>query len=280
MPPLERAAAEPFPRSPHDRSTRETPNFSPAASSHLRRSHSVWPPHRPTKDGFGVAESFEGLLAGRSGIAPTDDAAFDSGGALSALVERPYLRVDPPGDLRTQMKFLNGAGELAVQAAHEAHDGSGWADAECPPDECGLWTSQLDTDDWACGFLRPAMAEATEGYTRPLDPELLNRSGVRRTVPFFLLDSLKNNAFSFIANWWRATSPNGRRFLSIGCTCNSAIPFERPSARDQTLGSPARCANHREQPSQYARASPSPWSTSARRESRHRCWSPRSSLGQ
>jgi hypothetical protein len=35
-----------FPRSPQSRSTGEVPSSTPAASPHLRRRHSVWPPHR------------------------------------------------------------------------------------------------------------------------------------------------------------------------------------------------------------------------------------------
>jgi len=35
-----------FPRSPSNRSAREVPSYTPAASPHLRRRHSAWPPHR------------------------------------------------------------------------------------------------------------------------------------------------------------------------------------------------------------------------------------------
>ena len=35
-----------FPRSPCDRSVREVPSSTPAASPRLRRRHSTWPPYR------------------------------------------------------------------------------------------------------------------------------------------------------------------------------------------------------------------------------------------
>ena len=158
--------------------------------------------------GFGVTPSFEGLLAGRSGIQETADAAQDSGCALAAFVPPPYLRVEPPDDLRTQVKFLNGAGELAAQVASEAHGDSGWDEYEVPGEDCGLWLSQLDAWDWSCAAFRPAVMEATEDLTRPLETEALNRSSVKRTKPYFLLDSLKNNAFSFVARWWNLRGAN------------------------------------------------------------------------
>jgi hypothetical protein len=43
-----------FPRSPRNRSMREVPAFTPAASPRLRRRPSTWPPHRIPETGFGV----------------------------------------------------------------------------------------------------------------------------------------------------------------------------------------------------------------------------------
>jgi 3-oxoacyl-[acyl-carrier-protein] synthase II len=157
--------------------------------------------------GFDVAATFDALLAGRTGIVPTGDVAIESGAGLAALVERPFLRAEPPDELRTQVKFLNGAGELATQAAHDA-----WRDAvaegAAAPEASGLWLSQMDTWDWPCVDFQTAVRDATDDLTRPLEAEALNRSSVRRTKPFFLLDSLKNNAFSFVTRWWSLRGAN------------------------------------------------------------------------
>ena len=45
---------ERFPCSTRCRSARSAPSSTPAASPHLRRSPSMWPPHRPRSPGFGV----------------------------------------------------------------------------------------------------------------------------------------------------------------------------------------------------------------------------------
>jgi 3-oxoacyl-(acyl-carrier-protein) synthase len=105
------------------------------------------------------------------------------------------------------VKFLNGAGELATQAAHDA-----WRDAAAEdaasPEASGLWLSQMDTWDWPCVDFQTAVRDATDDLTKPLEAEALNRSSVRRTKPFFLLDSLKNNAFSFVTRWWSLRGAN------------------------------------------------------------------------
>lgn len=110
--------------------------------------------------GFGAETSFAGLLAGLSGIGTTADAAPDSGCGLAAFVPPPSLRAEPPDELRTQVKFLNGAGELAAQVAHEAHGRADWAGSDVPPEECGLWLSQMDTWDW------PASTFGTRSWKR------------------------------------------------------------------------------------------------------------------
>jgi hypothetical protein len=157
--------------------------------------------------GFGVSATFEALLAGRTGIVPTGDVAIESGAGLAALVARPFLRSEPPDELRTQVKFLNGAGELATQAAHDAWRDAAAEDAAAP-EASGLWLSQMDTWDWPCVDFQTAVRDATDDLTRPLEAEALNRSSVRRTKPFFLLDSLKNNAFSFVTRWWSLRGAN------------------------------------------------------------------------
>jgi hypothetical protein len=55
--PIRSATAGWFPRSPRDRSAREAPSSTPAASPRLRRRPSAWPPHRPQNTGFGVDPS-------------------------------------------------------------------------------------------------------------------------------------------------------------------------------------------------------------------------------
>jgi 3-oxoacyl-[acyl-carrier-protein] synthase II len=50
-----------------------------------------------------------------------------------------------------------------------------------------------------CAFLYPAVREASGGRFRALDAERLNRAAVDKVNPFFLLESIANNPFSFLS---------------------------------------------------------------------------------
>ncbi len=136
---------------------------------------------------FGVRATLEGLAAGEAVRG-------------EARIPPPYLRREVPRSLESQVKFLNGAGRLCVEAVGEAWGASGWADAGVEGPRKGLFLSQMDAWDWACEELRTGFDEATEGFRHPAAGEALNREVARRTKPFFLLESLKNNAFSFLSN--------------------------------------------------------------------------------
>ena len=63
----------------------------------------------------------------------------------------------------------------------------------------GLFLAQRESHGWTCGDFRPAFVAATKQFAQPLEDEALNRASVRRMKPFFLLQNLHNNAFSFLA---------------------------------------------------------------------------------
>ncbi len=148
--------------------------------------------------GFGVEAHRAPLAAGRSAIHAVDAGAAAT--SLAACVEEPYLRAEVPAHLETQLKFLNGSGLLAVEASCEACRAAGWRADDPDPERRGLWLSQMDAWDWSCIELREAYDEATDAFTKPLAADALNASCSRRVKPFFILESLKNNAFSFLAN--------------------------------------------------------------------------------
>ena len=148
--------------------------------------------------GFGVTVNREALLAGDTAIGRVADGVAET--SLAARVDEPYLRVEVPGSLESQLKFLNGSGLLAVEAAIEACGVAGWQADDPEPERRGLWLSQMDAWDWSCVELREGVAAATDDFKLPLEAAALNASCSRRVKPFFILDSLKNNAFSFLAN--------------------------------------------------------------------------------
>lgn len=148
--------------------------------------------------GFSVETNREALRDGRTAVREVGGAPVAASHA--AIVEEPLLRVEVPASLEAQIKFLNGGGLLAVDAASEACREADWKAEDPEPERRGLWLSQMDAWDWTCIDLRDGVAAATDDFKQPLEAEALNASCSRRVRPFFILDSLKNNAFSFLAN--------------------------------------------------------------------------------
>lgn len=157
--------------------------------------------------GFGVEANLEAVVGGRSAARPAEDAVDGACNQL-ALVERPYLRREIPRHLEAQIKFLSGSGELAVEAALEAWSAAGWDEADVEPSRKGVWLSQMDSFDWGCIDLRPAYAEATDNFTKALDTKALNAAATRQVKPFFMLESLKNNAYSFLTSLFECRGSN------------------------------------------------------------------------
>ena len=158
--------------------------------------------------GFGLAATWQAIQAGATGVRALADAPAGSGMEYAALVERPYLRVAVPRELEPQVKFLNGAGELAVEATAEAMAQAGLLAAGIAPEMRGLYLSQMDSYDWSCHEFHDAVRHATEDLAVPPPQEALNRASTRRVKPFFMLESLKNNAFSFLATMFELRGAN------------------------------------------------------------------------
>ena len=159
--------------------------------------------------GFGVKANHAALAAGTSAVAGSADGRL----ARAARIEPPYFRTEAPDELDSQIKFLNASGELAVCAAREALDAAGGiaSFADVPSGRRSLYLAQVDCADWDCREIQAGvtagLAAGTNAEGAP-DPVRLNKSANRKTKPFFLLEGLKNNAFSFIATWFETRGPN------------------------------------------------------------------------
>jgi 3-oxoacyl-(acyl-carrier-protein) synthase len=152
-----------------------------------------------TPAGPGWAALAEAVAAGRAVAAALDpdDGAEDA--RAVARVPEPHLRVAVPEAIESQAKFLNASGALAVTAAAEAWAAAGLSASAPPEEDRGLFLAQFDLEESAYLWARPAVVEATERFSRPVSAEALNAATLRSVRPFYLLDTLMNNAFSFTA---------------------------------------------------------------------------------
>ncbi len=156
--------------------------------------------------GYGLATTFAALDEGQSAVQPVPGA--DAATPPAARMDAPFLRLEMPREMEPQIKFLSGSGELAVEAAAEAVGASGLMESGIDAARRGMYLSQMDSDDWLCREFDAAMRTATEDFEKPLDQEAINRASARRVKPFFMLESLKNNAFSFLATLYALRGAN------------------------------------------------------------------------
>jgi 3-oxoacyl-[acyl-carrier-protein] synthase II len=107
-----------------------------------------------------------------------------------------------------QMKFLNRGSLLGFAAAREAVTQSGMEIGGIPPGRRALYIASGDTTRVGYDFMYPAVKDGTRGRWEKMDHELFNRSTVGKVNPFFLLESICNNLFSFLSACFEFMGPN------------------------------------------------------------------------
>lgn len=110
--------------------------------------------------------------------------------------------------LQNQMKFLNRGALLGFTAAYEAANRSRARWSVVPPERRGLYIGSGNLTMVGYEFLFPAIKKATSGKHRETDRSQLNLSALNEVNPFFLLESLHNNLFSFLSAFFDLKGPN------------------------------------------------------------------------
>ncbi len=161
-----------------------------------------------------------------------------SEGTQWAPMEAPVLRNSVPDALETQVRFLNRAGEAAVEAAREAMlhaqlaTEASVADTEDPHPRRGLFLAQVDGSNWDCNEFWPSVLQAPRYADGEPTQESYNRAAARHVKPYFILEDLKNNAFSFIATWFGLGGANSSATGYAG----PALTLVNMAARSIRLG--------------------------------------------
>jgi 3-oxoacyl-[acyl-carrier-protein] synthase II len=176
--------------------------------------------------GNSVSESWEKMKAMETGIGhyPKDEApAF-----LQYLGKVRGFEVpeDIPHKLLSQMKFLNRGSLLGFGAAIEAEKQSGINFSDIPPERRALYIASGDFTKVGYDFMYPATKDGTGGKWEEMDFERLNKSTIDKVNPFFLLESIYNNLFSFLSAFFEfmgpstslaSLSPCGGQALEMAC---------------------------------------------------------------
>lgn len=158
--------------------------------------------------GVGVEENWRRMKALETGIGyyPQDGVPrfFQYLGKVGSL----DLERGVPHKLLGQMKFLNRGSILGFAAAREALTQSEINLPDIPAGRRALFIASGDTTKVGYDFMYPAVKEGCRNQWKEIDTEILNRSTIDRVNPFFLLESICNNLFSFLSACYEFMGPN------------------------------------------------------------------------
>jgi 3-oxoacyl-[acyl-carrier-protein] synthase II len=165
--------------------------------------------------GSDIRENWENLKALKTGIAfyPNEDGSSQSGEVhnfLNYMGKAAQFKApeDTSPKLLSQMKFLNRGSLLGFGSACEAVELSGIDISEIPPDRRALYIASGDFTKVGYDFMYPAVKDGTNGRWQEMDFEKMNKSTLDKVNPFFLLESIYNNLFSFLSAFFEFMGPN------------------------------------------------------------------------
>lgn len=113
-----------------------------------------------------------------------------------------------PRKIANQMKFLNRSSLLGFTAAHEAMQTSGLDLSRIQPDRRALVLGTGDHTNTGYEFFHSAVQKGTDGTGRPVNSEQFNEACLHEVNPFYILESLHNNLFSFVSSFFELKGPN------------------------------------------------------------------------
>lgn len=140
-------------------------------------------------------------------------------------VENVALPADIPDSVLGQARFLNRGALLGICATHDAVCQAA-IPASVVPRRRALYLATGDYTKLGYEFLYPATRAASGGRGGFFDREALNLAAIERISPFFLLESLHNNPFSFLTAAFdfmgpgttlASQSPSGSTAVELAC---------------------------------------------------------------
>lgn len=146
--------------------------------------------------GINVLENRDNFKALRTGIKQFNENDIPGFLQFMGKIEDSIPANDIPQKLLGQMKFLNRGSMLGFAAAREAIAGVENSIAVIEPGRRSLYIASGDTTKVGYDFMYPATKQS---LGKSIDFEKLNRSILDKVNPFFLLESINNNLFSFLS---------------------------------------------------------------------------------
>lgn len=161
-----------------------------------------------TSLGTGVEAAWECLLEGRTGISRHERGGLPEYLRWFGEAEGMERIEGVPKALAGQVRFLNRGSHLGFLAAREAVESSRIDLSSIARQKRGLFIASGDLTKVGCEFIYPALKDGAKGNGGGINFAAMNRSTVGKVNPFFLLESISNNLFSFLSAVYEFMGPN------------------------------------------------------------------------
>jgi 3-oxoacyl-[acyl-carrier-protein] synthase II len=175
--------------------------------------------------GVGVEENWTHVRDLKTGISRYRENHVPDWLGYYGKVKSLELPSIPPA-LASQMKFLNRGAVLGFVAASEAMRQIELAKASISPGRRALYIAAGDFSRIGYEYLHPVTGEEAGRAWEAVEIERLNQNALTRVNPFFLLESINNNLFSFLSAYYEFRGPNtslatlspyGSQALELAC---------------------------------------------------------------
>ncbi|GBE35538.1 3-oxoacyl-[acyl-carrier-protein] synthase 2 [bacterium BMS3Bbin06] len=174
-----------------------------------------------TPAGKDIHKSWESLKDKRTGISRNAAEGIPDVFLFRGVVGDFQLPREMPRKLFSQSKFLNRGSTLGFMASLEAMSHAGLPLEDIEPGRRALYVGSGDFTMVGCEFMYPAVRDAVDKHFRELDYHKLNTSTLNKVNPFFLLESLSNNLFSFLSAYFEFMGPNTSLASLSPCGANA-----------------------------------------------------------
>ncbi len=158
--------------------------------------------------GSSVEENWNNIKAMKSGIVHEPREGLPDFLQYVGRTDRHLLPRDISPRQEGQMKFLNRGAIFGFCSACEAISGTTENIADISPGRRALYVAAGDFTKIGSEFMYPAMSDCVDDHWQNADQEKLNISMLNKVNPFFLLESLNNNLFSFLSAFIEFMGPN------------------------------------------------------------------------
>ncbi|MGC2063670.1 MAG: beta-ketoacyl synthase N-terminal-like domain-containing protein [Thermodesulfovibrionales bacterium] len=155
-----------------------------------------------------ASENWQNMKAMKTGISHYPREGMPAFLEYLGKVTELALPGDIPQKITGQLKFLNRGALLGFAAAHEATAAAAVQVSDISPSRRSLYVASGDFTKVGYDFLYPAIRDASGGSGRAINFEKLNEATLGKVNPFFLLESLSNNLFSFLSAYLECMGPN------------------------------------------------------------------------